>query len=400
MSRCRPLHLAPVPATRLFLVVAVAVAWVALAPAADASASREQVRCGDTITRDTKLKNDLVDCPGNGIVIGADDIELDLNGHTIDGDGVLGCTEFYACDFGVDNTAGHHGVTVGGGTIRDFATAIFVLGANDNRLHRLSSTHNVLGGVLVIASPGTRIEHNSISANGLTTDQAGLIVFDSSEIRIEKNSVSDNGDIGMFLIGLGDTRIEGNSVSGNPEAGVILEGDGNEVSRNRVAENGDAIVVTGDANSVTRNDVVDVLGFPDEPGSGFGILVDGGSDNLVQGNDVRDVAGLGIRVTAFDPDATGFAQGNVVRDNRVARAGVDGILVDETATGSLLKLNRASGADDDGIDVESPTTTLTRNTANRNGDLGIEAVTGVTDGGGNRAHGNGNPLQCTNVFCT
>ena len=399
MSRCRPLDFVPVPATCLFLVVALGVVAVSLALAAGASASHERVRCGDTITRDTKLKNDLVNCPDNGIVIGADDIELDLNGHTIAGDGVLSCDEFYACDFGVDNTAGHHGVTVENGSIRGFATAIFVLDANDNRLRRLSSSHNVLGGVLVIASPGTRIEHNSISANGLTTDQAGLIVFDSSEIRIEKNSVRDNGDIGMFLIGLGDTRVERNSVSGNPEAGMILEGNGNEVSRNRVDKNGDGVVVTGDANSVTYNEVVDVLGFPDEPGSGFGIIIDGGSDNLLRGNEIRDVAAIGIRVTAFDPGATGLSQGNIVRDNRVERAGLDGILIDATATGSLLELNRASAADDDGIDVESPTTTLTRNTAHRNRDLGIEAATGVTDGGGNQARANGNPLQCTNVFC-
>jgi hypothetical protein len=35
-----------------------------------------------------------------------------------------------------------------------------------------------------------------------------------------------------------------------------------------------------------------------------------------------------------------------------------------------------------------------------NADLGIEAVVGVTDGGGNRASGNGNPTrQCLNVSC-
>jgi hypothetical protein len=39
------------------------------------------------------------------------------------------------------------------------------------------------------------------------------------------------------------------------------------------------------------------------------------------------------------------------------------------------------------------------NIANQNQDLGIEAVPGVIDGGGNRAAGNGNPLQCTNVLC-
>src|SRR5215217_4952654 len=102
-------------------------------------ASASHVSCGDTITADTTLDSDLVDCPGNGIVIGADDVTLDLNGHTIDGDGVLGCDELYGCDFGVDNTAGHDGVTIENGSIRDFATAVFVLDASHNRLSRLSS---------------------------------------------------------------------------------------------------------------------------------------------------------------------------------------------------------------------------------------------------------------------
>jgi hypothetical protein len=43
---------------------------------------------------------------------------------------------------------------------------------------------------------------------------------------------------------------------------------------------------------------------------------------------------------------------------------------------------------------------LESTTANDNGDLGIEAVAGVNDGGGNRASGNGNPAQCTGVACS
>ena len=50
------------------------------------------VACGDTITVDTKLDADLVDCPNNGIVIGANGVTLDLNGHTIDGDGECSAT--------------------------------------------------------------------------------------------------------------------------------------------------------------------------------------------------------------------------------------------------------------------------------------------------------------------
>lgn len=364
---------------------------------AGGQAMANHVSCGETITSDTQLDSDLLNCPGNGIVIGADNIELDLNGHTIDGDGALGCADFYACDFGIDNTAGHHGVTIEDGSIREFGPGISMLGANDIRLRALSVSHNILGGVVLIGSTGSEIERNSISANGLTTDQAGLVVFDSSDTRIERNAVFDNGDIGMFLIGLSDSRVERNTVSGNPEAGVDLEGGGNELSRNRVFGNGDNIAIVGDDNTVTRNEVDDALGFPDDPTGGFGILLVEGDRNLFQRNDVDGAASSGIRIR--HPDATGTADNNVVRDNEVEHAKLDGILVDEAALGSLVERNVVLSAGDDGIDVESPATTLTRNRANGNGDLGIEAVPGVIDGGHNRAQGNGNPAQCTNIRC-
>src|SRR6266702_2939998 len=70
---------------------------------ASGHANGPQPSCGDTITVDTKLVKDLVDCPNNGIVIGADNITLDLNGHVIDGDGaeVADCPPDEACDIGV-----------------------------------------------------------------------------------------------------------------------------------------------------------------------------------------------------------------------------------------------------------------------------------------------------------
>ena len=78
---------------------------------------------------------------------------------------------------------------------------------------------------------------------------------------------------------------------------------------------------------------------------------------------------------------------------------MDGFLVNEKDGHSLLKHNIATGAGDDGFDVASRTTTLTGNRAVRNADLGIEAVRGVTDGGGNIARHNGDPRQCTHIAC-
>jgi parallel beta-helix repeat protein len=355
------------------------------------------VNCGDTVTGDTTLDSDLINCPNNGIVIGADDVTLDLNGHTIDGDGVLGCDEFYACDFGVDNTAGHDGVTIEGGTIRDFATAVFVLEANHNRLRHLSSSHNVLGGMLVIASPDARVEHTSISANGLTTDQAGLIVFDSSEVLIDANSIRDNGDIGMFLQGVDDSRVERNSVSGNPEAGIILDGNRNEVSGNRASKNGDGISVGGDSNTIVSNRVSDSFACPDGCGAGIGST--GGTGNLIARNFVARASRAGIWIADFEQEGGLPEIGTVVERNLVVDSEIDGVLVESTVTDTLLERNIAIGAGDDGIDVDTAATTLTGNLSLQNGDLGIEAVPGVIDGGGNKAHGNGNPAQCLNLAC-
>src|SRR5438034_9521531 len=77
----RPAMLASCAATLGLAVIAVMALGGGQALAAPLS-------CGDKITTDTTLHKDLVNCPHNGIIIGADDITLDLNGHTIDGDGI------------------------------------------------------------------------------------------------------------------------------------------------------------------------------------------------------------------------------------------------------------------------------------------------------------------------
>ena len=75
------------PATLIFLAVMVALAVVGGTAVGGAGAQASQVSCGDRITADTTLQQDLVNCPNHGIVIGADGVTLDLNAHLVDGDG-------------------------------------------------------------------------------------------------------------------------------------------------------------------------------------------------------------------------------------------------------------------------------------------------------------------------
>jgi hypothetical protein len=133
----------------------------------------------------------------------------------------------------------------------------------------------------------------------------------------------------------------------------------------------------------------------------LGVFVAAGRDNLVEGNIVVRTDRAGIQVSLLPEELEGGpgAVNTVVRRNHL-RGNQDGVFVQTTARGTRIEGNHAVGADDDGIDVDSPATTLIGNHAVHNGDLGIEAVPGVTDGGGNHAAANGNPAQCTNVACT
>ena len=71
---------------------------------------RPTVGCGEFVTHSIALTNDLIDCPGHGLIVGANDITIDLDGHVIDGIGL---------DAGVLNN-GYDSVTVTDGHIHEF----------------------------------------------------------------------------------------------------------------------------------------------------------------------------------------------------------------------------------------------------------------------------------------
>src|SRR5436309_5420776 len=80
---------------RLLLLAATVVALVSIGTEPALAA---HVQCGDVITADTTLDGDL-HCPADGLVIGADDLTLDLGGHLIAAETLF--------SKGIDNSAGH-----------------------------------------------------------------------------------------------------------------------------------------------------------------------------------------------------------------------------------------------------------------------------------------------------
>src|SRR4051794_407827 len=406
----KPTHVLPV-------LIATAAASLVLADGAGATRSKP-VACGDTITASVKLDHDLTDCPNNGIVIGADGIKLDLNGHTIDGDDALqDCEPGAPCDLGVLNS-GHRAVTIKGGAVRGFATGV-VVASDENRLRDLAVTANEFVGVVIADSGGGEISRSSVTRNGLTTGGSGLVLFNAHDSRVTRDVVSGNGQTGIsadesrrILVmrnvasANGDTGISADdgsrrilvadNVVNDQPLGIATHVDDSMITGNRTVHDGGAVILIGDHNTVRRNYIADTVRCADG-GCGQGISFEGGTGNVIEHNLIERTLEAGIRLAAFEPE-TPPADANTVRHN-VIRGALDGIFVEATATHTLLDGNVAVGSPDDGIDVDNAETTLRRNVADDNEDLGIEAVPGVTDGGHNRARQNGNPAQCLNVSC-
>ncbi len=105
----------------------------------------DQVNCGDTLTRNTRLHRDL-NCAGSGLIIGADNVRLDLNGHTVagaDGEESVGI-----------EVASRHGVTVRNGVIRNFQIGIRLTDARHALLRKLTLIDTSVFGVLMSLEPG------------------------------------------------------------------------------------------------------------------------------------------------------------------------------------------------------------------------------------------------------
>ena len=393
--------------SRIALVIfALAVAGLMAFGASEATASH--VSCGDTITADTTLDSDLncgdLSGASSALTIGAHRVTLDLNGHTIS----TACESDCEATVVIDDRGGYDGVRVLDGTIRPngVAAGVALVDVDASALEGLT----IAGFPRPMFQPGVGISLSNSHRNELDSSTIGggdpaLLLSASDGNEISRSSFDGGiaihlGD-GIRLAGGSDhNRIVDSLAGGDGRGIVILDSVGNTVTRSRVRGIVEGIVGRGaHRNVISRNTLSETFG-----GTGIGMV--SSDENVIRRNEARDLLQIfGDRNRVEHNDVSGRigisvpgGDANLVRKNKVS-GGFDGIVVASAATNTLVQGNLATGAADDGIDVDAPGTIIRANTAIHNGDLGIEAVAGVIDGGGNRASGNGNPLQCLNVVC-
>ena len=336
------------------------------------------VSCGELLTQSTTLGNDLVNCFGDGLVVGADNITIDLNGHTIDGTGV---------GAGVRNN-GFASVTVRNGTIQEFEQGVLLgPGTQLSVVEDLTAQNNLVAGIeLAGAGSGNQVRDNTLLGNG--NGSIGIALEASSGNTLLTNTITGTGGGGVELsLASNANRVEGNVLTSTGDGIAVGDSEGNQLLSNTVRQSVGAGIGLSVANGgvVAGNDV---------RFNATGIELDESSGNRVEANNASNATGSGIELEAsFDNDVLS----NIANSN--AGSGIEMDTEGLVGPGNLLDGNTASGNGDDGISVAAGNHTISGNTANSNLGWGIFADVGNIDGGGNTARGNEEPEQCFGVHC-
>ena len=322
------------------------------------AASATHVKCGDVISQDATLDSDLT-CTGDGLTVSAPNVTVDLAGHTIAG---------VSSAVGIGSSYVIHGLTIRGGTIRDFGSGVDVDGPRGTVVRDMLLERNGIG-VRCNYAPECTVTSSEVRRNQIGIRFAAVDAGCESGSNVVGNYVHHNA-VGVRYAGCNGT-ISDNRIDRNTGVGVDIEDHG------RVVVSSNTIVRSGDA----------------------GVYAEYMADVHVLANRITLNTGHGVHL---DGGTGPYGPGGAVRGNRVARNGEDGVRATNVWT-VLVQGNATDRNGDDGIDVDineyGGPVTVRANRAFFNFDLGIEADPGTVDGGGNKARHNGNPAQCVGIVC-
>jgi hypothetical protein len=174
----------PTTGQRLGIGFATICAVGGLSLVAPTAAYAAQPHCGDVIKQDVKLTHDL-NCTAsstNGLVIGKDGVDVNLNGHKL-----IGPVSGY---YGIDNSNGYDGLSVRNGTIKGFGYGVYSYFGSKLNLSELN-----------INLKGTNDNYGVYAQYGLSThidrvtvDNAayGFYMYDNDGLRLTRSKATGN----------------------------------------------------------------------------------------------------------------------------------------------------------------------------------------------------------------
>jgi nitrous oxidase accessory protein NosD len=165
--------------------------------------------CGQVITQNVILTSNLNCADSDGLIVGASDIVIDLNGHTISGPDV-DSQEKTSSKVGI-MIPNMNNVVVQDGTIQGFQAGILMTGSQNVEIKGVVSKNNQIGAF----STGASIVNTHLSI--LMNNQIGFAGHSTQQATIEDNIIFQNTMAGITIVNSDNGVVTLNSIteSGN-----------------------------------------------------------------------------------------------------------------------------------------------------------------------------------------
>jgi hypothetical protein len=362
-----------------------------------------RLSCGDVITEDTVLAADLT-CASNGLTIAADNITLDLAGHTISGSGGNGLS------VGI-TIAKRSAVTIADGRVDGHSTGILIDNSSNVRITQLVLASGVA--MLSTTNQSVALDRITLSSYLHTFGAEGFILTDSQ---------ITGGDIQIIAQASGSHILQGNTIK---DSQVLFAEMSNCQLLNNTMQNTSIDFHSGSdarisGNSITggslRFDNFSLATIADNIFLLAGVHVVHATEVSIRGNTITGSPSAGIDLQS-DGGGTIHVSGNLLRNNGSAGLYLVGSASSPPPTGEITDntfennghdsngfTDPGGNAVNDGLHVHidvppGSSIVVARNHARDNADFGIEATPfSVSDGGGNTSIGD--PNGCLGVVCT
>ena len=203
------------------------------------SSSTPITSCGQIVTTNAVLTQDLT-CPGSsGVIVGAAGITIDLKGFTLTGDRS-------ASHYGVLDGSYSH-VKVENGAVRNFYDGIDAgSSATAVTVSNVVVSGSVLAGIYICcASTSSSISSTTASGNG-----GDGIIIGGASAKIQSTNASGNAGQGINVSGTFPS-IKSATASGNGANGIYVTGNGASITSSTATGNANSgVVVVGDSAQI------------------------------------------------------------------------------------------------------------------------------------------------------
>jgi parallel beta-helix repeat protein len=246
--------------------------------------------CGQVVTQDVTLTSDLNCDNGDGLIVGAPGITINLNGYSITGPQGGGAENPTTANSGSEGGGAENPTTANSGSDDEGAENS---GSDDEGAENSGSDDEGAENPTTANSDGAE-NITPVSTQGQATGQAtdydgssGILVANADNVAIQGLGEIAGFSRGVTFLGSSGGALTDVQLVNNEIGAVVASSEGTEISRNTITNNGIAVVSDASNGGVTAfNQIVANLEQ--------GILLLGSSDNVVAANNMYGNGASGI----------------------------------------------------------------------------------------------------------